>query len=185
MADLTDQQKTEIVLAHARFMSPSDIVVMLREEHDVESDTAQVVRYNPTKACYEGGERWRPIFEEARKAFLHEIAAVPVAHQAYRLNLLQEGIDGARKAKNWALVASLAEQAAREIGGIYTNQRNLRVEDNARPRAIDMTPEDRRAAVAEIFRQAMEKRAEQGLSIEKSSGVQQSARGLTVAACAQ
>ena len=182
MADLTDQQKTKIVLGHARFMSPSDIVVMLREEHGVESDTAQVVRYNPAKACYEGGERWRPIFEEARKAFLHEIAAVPVAHQAYRLNLLQEGIDGARKAKNWALVASLAEQAAREIGGIYTNQRSLRVEDNARARAADMTPEDRRAAMAAIIRQAMEQR---GGSIEKWTGVQQSSRGLTVAVCTQ
>lgn len=171
MADLTDQQKTEIVLAHARFVAPSEIVVMLRDEHGVESDTAQVVRYNPTKACYEGGERWRPIFEEARKAFLHEVATVPVAHQAYRLNLLQEGIDGARKTKNWGLVASLAEQAAKEVGAVFTNQRNLSVNDTARPRVQDMTPEDRRAAMAELIRQAMEKMAERGGSVEKSAGV--------------
>lgn len=160
MADLTDQQKTEIVLAHAQFMAPSGIVVMLREEHGVESDTAQVVRYNPTKACFEGGERWLPIFQEARKAYLHEVAAVPVAHQAYRLNLLQEGIESARRAKNWGLVGNLAEQAAREIGGIYTNQRNLSVNDAARPRAVDMSPEDRRAMMAGLIRQAMDQAAE-------------------------
>lgn len=185
MADLTEQQKTEIVLGHARFMSPSDIVVMLREEHGVECDTAQVVRYNPIKACYEGGERWRPIFEEARKAFLHEVAAVPVAHQAYRLNLLQEGIESARKARNWRLVGRLAEQAAKEVGGMLTNQHNVRIDDNQPKRAIDMTPEDRRAALAEIIRQALETRAEQGGSIEKSTGVQQSVRGLPLAVCAQ
>ena len=172
MADLTDQQKTEIVLCHARFMTPSDIVVMLREEHGVESDTAQVVRYNPTKACYEGGERWRPIFDARRKAYLEEVSSIPIAHQGFRLNLLNEMTMKAIRDEKPGLAAQLLEQAAKEVGGMLTNQHNVRIDDNRPKRAIDMTPEDRRAAVTEIIRQAMEKRAKQGGSIEKSSGVQ-------------
>lgn len=162
MAELTEEHKTAIITGLAQFMRAADIVVMMREEFGVEIDTQQVSKYNPLRACYEGGEKWRDIFDAARKAYIEDVQTKPVANQGYRLALLQKGIEAAEKAKNWVLVASLCEQAAKEVGGVLTNERNLKVDDARRQRAADMTPEDRRLAVAEVIRQAVEHLATKG-----------------------
>lgn len=159
MAELTEEQKTAIVVGHARFMRPVEILAMLREDFDVEADRNQVIKLNPQRACYEGGEKWREAFDLARRAYTEEVASVPAANQGYRLNVLQEGIDAARKAKNWPLVAQLLEQSAKEVGGVLTNERNLRVDDSRRQRAADMDQDERKMAIAEVVRLALEQRA--------------------------
>lgn len=161
MADLTEHQKFEIVEALAGFQSPSAIIAHFRSVHGLDLTHKQVGRYDPTRPYYEGGDRWRAIFDARRKACLEDVSAIPSAHKAYRLNMLQEGIDAARAAKNWVLMAQLLKQAAEEVGGALTNERNLRVDDAREKRARDMTPEERRAALAEIIRRAMEERQEQ------------------------
>src|SRR5690606_28106427 len=121
----------------------------------------QVGRYDPTRAYYEGGERWREIFEARRKACLEDVSTIPVAHKAYRLNMLQEGVDAARAAKNWVLMAQLLKQASQEVGGSLTNERNVRMDDSYERRVRDMTPEERRAKLADLIREAMEQRSEE------------------------
>ncbi len=155
MAVLTEQQKLGSVEAVAGFQTPSAIIADFRSVHGLDLSHKQVGRYDPTRPYYEGGERWREIFEARRKACLEEVAAVPAAHKAYRLNMLQEGIDATRSAKNWALMAQLLKQAAEEVGGAQTNERNVRI-DNGRKRPEDMTHEERKAAVAEIIRQVID-----------------------------
>lgn len=158
MALLTEEQKTMIVLGHARFMRPAEIILMLREEFEIEADRFQVTKLNPERTCYEGGNQWRDLFEQARKQHIEDTATVPIANQGYRLNTLQEGVNAAKKAKNWPLVAQLLEQAAKETGGLLTNQRDVRIDDSRRQRASELTPEDRKMALAEIIRQALEAR---------------------------
>jgi hypothetical protein len=155
MAELTEHQKLEIVEALAGFESPSAIITHFRSAYGLDLTHKQVGRYDPTRPYYEGGERWREIFDAHRRACLEDVSAIPAAHKAYRLNMLQEGIDAARAAKNWVLMAQLLKQAAEEVGGALTNERNLKVE-NDRQRPEDMTYEERGAAVAEIIRQAIE-----------------------------
>lgn len=159
MSDLTDEQKREIVEALACFQPTSAIIRHFQSEYGLEVGHKQVGRYDPQRSYYAGGERWRAIFDARRLAFLEDVAAVPVAHKAYRLSVLQEGVDAAKQARNWPLVASLLEQAAKEVGGVLTNESKLRVDDARRKRAADMTPEERKAALAELFRQALEQRA--------------------------
>lgn len=159
MADLTDEQKREIVEALASFQDVPSIIRAFHIEYGITLDRKQVGRYDPTRSYYAGGEKWREIFDAQRKACLEDVSAIPVAHKAYRLNMLQEGVDAARAAKNWVLMAQLLEQSAKEVGGVLTNQRDLRVDDQRRQRAADMTPEDRKMAIAEVIRQAMELRA--------------------------
>ena len=185
MAELTDEQKHEIVELLACYRTTAAIIAHFQEVHGFEMNHKQVGIYDPTRRYFAAGDKWREIFDERRKAYLESVSTVPIANQGYRLNVLNELLVKALANDKPGLAITLLEQAAKEVGGIMTNQREVRVDDNRRMKAIDMTPEDRRAAMAEIIRQAIEKRAEQGLSIEKSSGVQQSARGLTVAACAQ
>lgn len=157
MAELTDLQKTEIVSMLARFHRPAEIIAYFGEEHGLELVHRQITAYDPTKAHYDAGDKWRDLFDAVRKAHLEDLSSHPVASQGYRLGMLQKGIAAAEKAKNWPLVAQLLEQAAKETGGLLTNMRDVRIDDR-RPRASELTPEDRKLAIAEIIRQAMEAR---------------------------
>lgn len=156
MADLTDEQKWEIVEALACYQDVASIMRAFHKDHGIQLDRKQIGRYDPTRPYYAGGEKWREIFDARRKAYLEDVASVPAANRGYRLQILQEGIDSAKKARNWPLVASLLEQSAKEVGGVLTNERNLKVGDARKLRPEDMTSEERRAAVAELIRQAIE-----------------------------
>lgn len=158
MADLTEDQKLEIVSMLACFREPSEIIALFQSDYGLELDRKQVGRYDPQRSYYAAGDKWREIFEAQRSAFLEDVAAVPIAHMGYRLQMLQQGVDAAKRAKNWPLVANLLEQAAKEMGGLYTSRRTLQVSDTGRKSAADMTPEKRKVALTEIFRQAMEQR---------------------------
>lgn len=158
MADLTDDQKLEIVAALACFREPAAIIAYFQSEYGLVIDYKQVARYDPQRSYYAGGEKWREIFDAKRKAYLHDVATVPIANQGYRLNAIQTGVDAAMKAENWMVMARLLELAAREVGGLLTNQHNVRIDDNRPKRAIDMNPEERRAALSDLIRQAIENR---------------------------
>ncbi len=158
MADLTEEQKREIVEALACCRDVSSIIAAFHKDYGIQLDRKQVGRYDPTRSYYAGGEKWREIFDARRKAYLEDVTAILVAHQGYRLNMLQRGVEAAERAGNWPLVAQLLEQCAKEVGGVLTNARNVRVEDSRPQRVRDMTPEDRKAAIAEVVRQAIEQR---------------------------
>ena len=156
MADLTEHQKLELVSMLACFREPAAIIRHFQLEFGLTIEHKQVGRYDPTRAYFAAGAKWRDVFEARRAAYLNDVSAVPVAHQAYRLNLLQEGIESAKRSGNWKLVAELAEQAAKEVGGILTNQRHHHIDDR-KSSVRDLSPEERKNALAEIIRQAQEK----------------------------
>lgn len=151
MADLTEPQKHRIVLALACFEGPADIARELVAE-GVETDRVQVGRYDPTKPYYEAGEKWIPIFTEARQAYLTEVQAVPIANQGYRLRVLQKTLDEAVRTKNKVLANQTLRQAAEEVGGAMTNERNIKV---TKP-LEEITPDERRTMFEELIRKAME-----------------------------
>ena len=116
----------------------------------------QVGRYDPTRPYFDAGEKWREVFWGRRKAYLENVADVPIAHLGYRLQLLQRGVEAAQTAKNWALLAELLEQAARAVGGIMPTQRNHPATDKRTDDLQNMTSDERRAALAAIVQRAME-----------------------------
>jgi hypothetical protein len=134
VAELSEHHKEAIVLLLARYRTPAEVALVMREEFELELAIQQIVKYDPSRPVYEAGERWLPVFEAARKAYIEDAAAVPVANQGFRLNLLQQGIDAAKKSKNWKLVAELTEQASKEVGGVFTNIRDLNVNQTGRAR---------------------------------------------------
>lgn len=154
MAELTELQKCEIVEGLAAFQSPTSIIDYFRSIHGLELTHKQVGRYDPTRPYFDCGDRWRAIFEARRSAFLETIAAVPVSHKAYRLTILQKGVDAACAAGNWVLVIQLLKQAAREVGGTLTKQIESAADQPLAAR--DMTPEERKAALAGIIEKAVD-----------------------------
>jgi hypothetical protein len=145
------------VLAHARFVSPGDIVSMMMKEYCVTTDVRQVHGYNPTKTCFEAGDKWREVFNAARKAYLEEVAHVPISSQAFRLNELMDNYTRAKAKGNLPLANQILEQAAKEVGGVLTNDRNLKIDRSNSSPLSELTPEERRAMVADMLSQALDK----------------------------
>lgn len=160
MADLSEDAKLFIVRAFARFSSPAEVVVMIREDFGIETSVQQVRTYNPDHPRFEAGEKWRPIFEAVRKAYLEDVSSIPIASQAFRLNALQKNYDRAMKHCNLILANAILEQAAKEVGGVLTNARNVSVQQ-AGGGFRDLTSEERRRTAAEMIRSALSKDAPQ------------------------
>jgi hypothetical protein len=154
VAELTEPEKEAIVTLLAQFNRHSEVVAAMREAHELEITIQQVRTYDPTHPRFVASEHYRTLFEEVRKAYIEDVSAVPIANQGFRLNLLQEGIAAAKKAKNWKLVAELAEQASKEVGGVFTNVRDLNV--TSRGKAVELSAEERRELLAQKMIEALQ-----------------------------
>lgn len=156
MPKLTDDVKNMIVIQLAHFRGYAEVARLVTEETGVTVDRFQVRTYDPTNIAYAAGDKWRAIFEAERHAYLNLVERVPIAKQAYRLNELQRNYAIARDKGNLVLANATLEQAAKEVGNSLTNERSIRL-DRPHSHLADLTPEERRAMVADMLRQALEK----------------------------
>lgn len=129
MARLNKTHKLFIVQQLAFFQTPQEIVGLVKEEFGIEIKRGQVSNYDPTKPYYEGKKEWKIVFEDARKRYLENINDIPIANQAYRMQIYQDLISSERKkderSRNKILMLQIAEQAAKDAGGMFTNQRRI------------------------------------------------------------
>jgi hypothetical protein len=129
-AKLTDEVKTYIVQALACFDSPSVVAAAVKKEFSVEASRQLVESHDPNKKAASGlAPKWRVLFEETRKTFLEDTASIAISHRAVRLRALQRMADKAETQGNMVLASSLLKQAAEEVGGSYTNRRELTGKD--------------------------------------------------------
>ncbi|WP_375188432.1 DUF2280 domain-containing protein [Sphingobium yanoikuyae] len=162
MADFSNEQKRFIVVALAQFRQPAEVVALFREEFEDDAgiNVRRVIGYDPTRPSYNSGPEWIELFEATRAAYVTDVSAIPIANQAFRLNQLQRMAADAIKAGNRGQAAALMKQAAEEIGGAYTNERNVKVEQT-KGGFRDLQPEERRQAIGDMIREAMGKDAAQ------------------------
>lgn len=126
MPALTEPQKMFIVQALARFQTPSEVVAGVKEELGLDIPKQQAEAYDPTK--HQGrqlSKKWREVFAATRKAYLENVADVPLAHRGYRLQQLQDLYDKARKAGktgNIPLARDILIEAEKIIGDMYSNR---------------------------------------------------------------
>lgn len=126
MAALKDEVKAFIVQALACFDTPTQVADAVKEEFGLEVSRMRVAAYDPTKSTGRDlSKKWRAIFDEARRQFLEQTAAIPVANQAYRLRVLDRLVTKTERQGNTALTAQLLEQAAKETGGSFTNRQKV------------------------------------------------------------
>jgi hypothetical protein len=129
-AKLADDVKTYIVQALACFDSPSIVSAAVKKEFGVEISRQLVESHDPNKKAASGlAPKWRALFEETRKTFLEDTATIAISHRAVRLRALQRMADKAETQGNMVLASSLLKQAAEEVGGSYTNRRELTGKD--------------------------------------------------------
>lgn len=127
MAALTDDVRAFIVRALACYDTPSQVAAAVKEEFGLEIMRQQVAAYDPTKATSKKGlaPKWIALFEATRKKFLEDVSQIPIANQATRLRVLDRLLRQAEANRNAPLAAQLLEQAAKEVGGAYTDRRRL------------------------------------------------------------
>lgn len=127
---ITDEVKAFIVQALASFDSPTQVVEAVKAEFGIVVTPQNVQGYDPTK--YAGrklAEKWKVMFEKARKAFVDDASSIPIAHRSTRLRALQRMAQAAERKGNYVLAAQLHKQAAEEMGNAYTNRRELTGKD--------------------------------------------------------
>lgn len=127
---LSEPVKTFIVQALACFDTPSTVVAAVKAEFG-ETITRQAVEgYDPNKRAGAAlSLKWRELFEATRKAFLEDTSAIGISHRSVRLRKLEAQIRLNEDRGNSAMVAQLLKQAAEEVGGVYTNRRELTGKD--------------------------------------------------------
>jgi hypothetical protein len=129
-AKLSDEVKTYIVQALACFDAPSIVAAAVKKEFGVEVSRQLVESHDPNKKAASGlAPKWRMLFGETRKTFLEDTASIAISHRAVRLRALQRMADKAENQGNMVLASSLLKQAAEEVGGSYTNRRELTGKD--------------------------------------------------------
>lgn len=123
MAGIDQDVKAFIVTRLACFDSIPEVIRATRQEFGVTVSRQQVQFYDPTSRAGERlGAKMKLLFKEQREKFLQGTSSIPIAHKAVRLRFLQRMVTKAEERGNTALVAALLEQAAKEMGGMFTNR---------------------------------------------------------------
>lgn len=147
MPALDDETKAFIVVALACYRKPALVVRDVQAEFGVSITRQQVAQYHPERGGEKKrlGKKWRDLFDKSREEFLSGRVQVGIAHQSYRLMLLQRLADRAEETGNAGLAREVAEQAAKEVGGAFTN---ARVHSGPGGGPIPVSIEDQRRALA-------------------------------------
>lgn len=129
-AKLSDEVKTFIVQALACFDTPSTVAAAVKREFGIEVSRQLVESHDPNKRSASGlSEKWRQLFKASRAAFLEDQSEIGIAHRSVRLRKLAQQVELNESRGNSAMVAQLLKQAAEEVGGSYTNRRELTGKD--------------------------------------------------------
>lgn len=126
MAALKPEVKAAIVQMLACYDTLSIVVDAIQKDYGIRVTPQQVESHDPTKVSGKGlAKKWVDLFNATRDRFLNEISDIPIANKAYRLRVLQRMSTDAEKMKNMGMTAQLLEQAAKEVGDVYTNKQKV------------------------------------------------------------
>lgn len=124
MASLTSEQQTLIVERLACFYRPTEIQRELKELFSLDVGLSTIVFYDPNSAqgAKQLASEWKQLFAAVRERFIEDEASIAIASKSYRLRRLQQIIDDPHLSKNPMLVKDCLEQAAKEVGAVFTNR---------------------------------------------------------------
>ncbi|EPJ6750282.1 DUF2280 domain-containing protein [Acinetobacter baumannii] len=127
MAALKEPVKIFIVQSLACRDTPQEVVENVKQEFDVEISRSQCQAYDPTK--YSGrnlSQKYVELFESTREKFDEGLIDIPIANKYYRLKQYQRQLDRTRNVKT---ALKILEQAAKDIGGQFTNRQEITGKD--------------------------------------------------------
>lgn len=128
MAALSEPVKIFIVQALACRDTPQEVVTLVKQEYDIEVTRSQCQNYDPTK--YSGrnlSKKFVQLFNETREKFDAGLIDIPIANKYFRLKQYQKQLE--RNAKNTVMSLKILEQAAKDVGGQFTNRQEITGKD--------------------------------------------------------
>lgn len=124
MAKLRREVQLYIVRSLAQFNTPTETAQAVQQEFGIEMTRQKCEAYDPTKRTGQNlSAELKGEFEITRQNFIDNPQHVPLANLTYRLQRMQRVIDGA--GKNNILILSTLEQAAKDVGGVFTNRKEI------------------------------------------------------------
>ncbi|EMB6103197.1 DUF2280 domain-containing protein [Acinetobacter baumannii] len=127
MAALKEPVKIFIVQALACRDTPQEVVEQVKQEFGVDISRSQCECYDPTK--YSGrnlSKKFVKLFELTREKFDKGLIDIPIANKYYRLKQYQRQLE---KTRNVKTALKILEQAAKDIGGQFTNRQEITGKD--------------------------------------------------------
>ncbi|AUV40476.1 MULTISPECIES: DUF2280 domain-containing protein [Klebsiella pneumoniae complex] len=126
MAALKPEVKAAIVQMLACYDTLSIVVAAIQKDYGIKVTPQQVESHDPTKVSGKGlAKKWVDLFNATRERFQNEISDIPIANKAYRLRVLNRMALNAESMKNYGMTAQLLEQAAKDVGDVYTNKQKV------------------------------------------------------------
>ena len=110
MATLSNEVRAFIVQGLAKFQTPQEVAVDVKNIYGVEVTRQHVESHDPTKAAgLNLAKKYKDLFFEYREQFKADISSIPIANLAVRLSRLENEY---QKSKNPKHKLEVLEQAA-------------------------------------------------------------------------
>ena len=128
MATLKEPVKIFIVQALACRDTPQEVADAVKQEFKIEIERQQVAAYDPTKSRGKDlSKKFVDLFHKTRADFDAGLIDIPIANKHYRLKQYQKQLE--RNAKNVVMSLKILEQAAKDVGGQFTNRQEITGKD--------------------------------------------------------
>ena len=128
MAALKEPVKIFIVQALACRDTPQEVAEQVLQEFGVKIDRKQCQSYDPTKAAGKNlSKKFIELFHKTRADFDAGLIDIPIAQKFYRLKHYQKQLE--RNLKNTVMSLKILEQAAKDVGGQFTNRQEITGKD--------------------------------------------------------
>ncbi|OCY39109.1 DUF2280 domain-containing protein [Acinetobacter pittii] len=127
MAALKEPVKIFIVQALACRDTSQEVADQVKQEFGIDIDRMQCSSYDPTKVAGRNlSQKFKDLFEKTREEFDAGLIDIPIANKYYRLRMYQKYLE---KTKNIKAGMKILEQAAKDIGGQFTNRQEITGKD--------------------------------------------------------
>jgi len=128
MAALKEPVKIFIVQALACRDTPQEVADAVKQEFKIEIDRRQCASYDPTKLAGKNlSKKFVELFNKTRADFDAGLIDIPIANKHYRLKQYQKQLE--RNSKNVVMSLKILEQAAKDVGGQFTNRQEITGKD--------------------------------------------------------
>ncbi len=128
---LKDHHRAFLVREFACYSTPMQAADALSKEYGITITPQSAQHYDATSSAgRQAAKKWHGLFEVARQAFLDDVEArIPEAYKSVRIQELARASRIFKKSSNYLAMAGMLERIAREVGGAFTNRRELTGKD--------------------------------------------------------
>ena len=123
---LTEAGQRAVVQWLAMGLSSAQIANLCKEHFGVALTRQAIGYYDPASVAGSGlSEELRALFVETRERFFQAVDLIPIRHLAIRLHRLEDLYQREIDRGNLEAAARRLEDAAKEVGGLHTNRREV------------------------------------------------------------